>query len=115
VAHQLDALLEDDAALVVHHVVEFEHVLALVEVARLDLLLRLLERPVDPGMDDRLALLEPELLEHAVHALGTEDAHQVILKRKEEFGVARVALTAGTAAQLIVDAPAFVTLGAEHV
>ncbi len=50
-----------DLALVVHHVVEFEQVLADVEVARLDLLLRLLQRLVDPGMDDRLALLEAEL------------------------------------------------------
>ena len=66
VAHQLDALLEDDLALVVHHVVEFQQVLADVEVARLDLLLRLLQRLVDPGMDDRLVLLEAELLQHAV-------------------------------------------------
>ena len=61
VLHQLDALVEDDLALVVHHVVELEDVLADVEVARLDLLLRLLQRLVDPGMDDRLVLLQPEL------------------------------------------------------
>ena len=57
VAHQFDALVEDHLALVVHHVVELEQVLADVEVARLDLLLRLLQRLVDPGMDDRLVLL----------------------------------------------------------
>ncbi len=44
------------------HVVELEQVLADVEVARLDLLLRLLQRLVDPGMDDRLALLQAEPL-----------------------------------------------------
>jgi hypothetical protein len=83
--HQLDALLEDDLALVVHHVVELEQVLADVEVARLDLLLRLFQCLVDPGMDDRLALLEAELLQHAVHAVGAEDAHQVVLQRQEEL------------------------------
>ena len=114
-AHQLDALLEDDLALVVHHVVELEQVLADVEVARLDLLLRLLERPVDPRMDDRLVLLEAELLQHAVHALGAEDAHQVVLQRQEELRMAGVALAAGAAAQLVVDAPALVALGADDV
>ena len=115
VLHQLDALVEDDLALVVHHVVELEHVLADVEVARLDLLLRLLQRLVDPGMDDRLVLLEAELLQHAVELVGPEDAHQVVLQRQEELGMAGVALAAGAAAQLVVDAPQFVALGAEHV
>ena len=40
----------------------FEQVLADVEVARLDLLLRLLQRLVDPGMDDGLALFQAEPL-----------------------------------------------------
>ena len=59
--HELLALLEHDLALVVHDVVVFEDVLADVEVARLDLRLRPLDRLVDPGMDDRLVLLEAEL------------------------------------------------------
>ena len=115
VVHPFDALLEDDLALVVHHVVEFQDVLADVEVARFDLLLRLFQRLVDPGMDDRLVLLQPELLQHAVELVGAEDAHQIVFERQEEFGVAGIALAAGTAAQLVVDAPAFVPLGAEHV
>ena len=115
VAHDVDAVLEDDLALVVHHVVVLEHVLAGVEVARLDLLLRLLQRLVDPGMGDGLAFLQAELLQHAVHAVRAEDAHQVVLERQVELGAARVALAAGAAAQLVVDAPALVALGAEHV
>ena len=114
VLHQLDALVEDDLALVVHHVVELEDVLADVEVARLDLLLRLLQRLVDPGMDDRLVLLQAELGQHAVELVGPEDAHQVVFEREEELRAARIALAAGAAAQLVVDAPALVALGAEH-
>ena len=58
--HPLDALVEDDLALVVEDVVELQEVLADVEVTDLDLLLRLFERLVDPGMDDRFVLLQPE-------------------------------------------------------
>jgi hypothetical protein len=43
--HQFLALIEDDLALIVHHVIEFEQVLADVEVARLDLLLGPLRAP----------------------------------------------------------------------
>jgi len=107
-------LLEDDLALVVHHVVELEQVLADVEVARLDLLLRLLQRLVDPGMDDGLVLLEAEPLQHRVELVRPEDAHEVIFERQEELGMPGIALAAGAAAQLVVDAAALVPLGAEH-
>ena len=66
-------------------------------------------------MDDRLVLLEAELLQHAVHALGAEDAHQVVLQRQEELRAPGIALAAGAAAQLVVDAAALVALGADHV
>ena len=115
VAHHVDALLEDDLALIVHHVVVLEHVLARVEVARLDLLLRLLQRLVDPGMRDGLAFLQAQLLQHAVHAVRAEDAHQVVFEGQVELGTAGVALAARAATQLVVDAPALVALGADHV
>src|SRR3982074_2015963 len=57
--HPFHPLIEDHLALVVHHVVELQQVLADVEVARLQLLLRLLQRLVDPGMNDRIVLLAP--------------------------------------------------------
>ena len=59
--------------------------------------------------------LRPSLLQHAVELVGAEDAHQVVFERQEELGMAGVALAAGAAAQLVVDAPALVPLGAEHV
>ena len=115
VVHQLQTLLEDHLALIVHHVVVFEDVLADVEVARLDLALGVLDRLVHPGMGDRLAVLRGRASAAWRPCARSEDAHQVVLQRQEELGAARVALTAGAAAQLVVDAPAFVALGAEHI
>ena len=66
-------------------------------------------------MDDRLVVLQAEAPQHRVHALGAEDAHQVVLQRQEEFRAAGIALPARTAAQLVVDASAFVPLGADDV
>ena len=80
-----------------------------------DLLLRFFERLVDPGMDDRLVILEAERCQHGLHPVRAENAHQIVVERQEELGAARVALTAGAAAQLIVDAPTFVPLGADDV
>ena len=114
-AHEVAALLENDLALVVHHVVVFEDVLAGVEIAGLDLALRLFDRLVDPAVDDGLALLKAELLQHPVHAVGAEDAHQIVLQGQEELGAAGVALAAGAAAELIVDAPALMPLSADDV
>ena len=58
---------------------------------------------------------KPEAAQHAVHALGAEDAHQVVFEREEEFAVARIALTAGTAAELVVDAAEFMALRADDI
>ena len=47
--------------------------------------------------------------------LGAEDPHQVVLEAEVEVGAPRVALAAGAAAELVVDAAAFVALGRQHV
>ena len=49
--------------------------------ARLNLALRLFKRLVDPWMHNRFAVFQAELRQHAVHALGTENTHQIIFKR----------------------------------
>ena len=61
----------------------------------------------------RLALLEAQLAEHGIHAVDREDAHQVVLQAQEEGRMARIALAAGTATQLVVDAAGFMALGAD--
>jgi hypothetical protein len=115
-AHQLGALLVDDLALIVGDVVVFEQVLAGVEVVRLDLALRALDLLREHAALDDLAFLHAGRLQPALGALRVaEDAHQVVFEREIEAARARVALTAGTAAQLVVDAPRLVALGADDV
>src|SRR5262249_41051263 len=47
--------------------------------------------------------------------VGPEDAKEVVFERQEEPGGPRIALTSGAAAQLIVDPPRLVPLGADDV
>ena len=104
----------DDLALLVHHLVVLEDVLADLGVAGLDGVLR----PLD-GLGDHLRLdrhvVGKRLAHHPVHGAGGEQAHELVLEREVEAALAGVALTAGAAAQLVVDAAALVALGAEHV
>ena len=119
---EVDLALEDLAAqrvdaltLLVHHVVVLEQVLADGEVLRLDLLLRPLDRAGHHPVLDRDAFFHAEPLHQAGDAVRPEDAHQVVFERQVEARRAGIALAAGAAAQLVVDAPRLVTLGAEDV
>ena len=105
----------DDLALLVHHVVVLEQVLADVEVVRLDPLLRALDRAGHQRCSMTSPSCTPRRVHHAGDALAAEEAHQVVLEREEEARGARVALAAGAAAQLAVDAAALVALGADDV
>ena len=64
-------------------------------------------------MDDGLAFLQPQFLQHRVHALGAEDAHQIVFEGQIEQRAAGIALAPGAAAQLVVNAAAFMALGAD--
>ena len=55
----------------------------------------------------------PEAVEDPVDAVAGEQAHEVVLGGQEEARLARVALAAGAAAQLVVDPARLVALGAE--
>ena len=94
----------DRLALLVHHVVVLEEVLAGLEVAPLDLLLRALDRLRHHPVLDGNALLHAEALHPGHQALAAEDAHQVVLEREVEARRAGIALAAGAAAELVVDA-----------
>ena len=64
---------------------------------------------------DRHVLFHAEPQHQVLHALAAEDAQQVVLQREEETRAAGIALAAGAAAQLVVDAPRFVPLGGDDV
>ena len=57
----------------------------------------------------------PRLLHQAGDPIRAEDAHQVVFERQVEARRAGIALAAGAAAQLVVDAPRLVALGGEDV
>src|SRR5262245_12650530 len=80
----------DDLALLVEHVVVLEEVLADVEVVRLDLLLGVPDGARDEPVLDRHALLHAEPLHQVLHAVGAEDAQQVVLERQVEARRARI-------------------------
>ena len=89
------------------------------EVLLLDLLLGALDLLREHLVLDRqlvavLVLLGEELVvEDAVDAVAGEQAHEVVLGGQVEARLARVALAAGAAAQLVVDPARLVALGAE--
>ena len=105
----------DDLALLIHHVVVFEQMLADVEVVAFDLALRVGDGAGDQAVLDRHAFFHAEAGHQALDAFGAEDAQQVVLERQKEARCAGVALAAGAAAQLVVDAAALVALRAHDV
>ena len=112
---QLVALLVDHAALIVGHVVVLQQLLADVEIARLDTVLRLGDRPVDDRMLDGLAFGHLQLLHDGTQPFAAEDAQQRIFERQIETRAAGVALPSRAAAQLVVDPARLVALGADDV
>ena len=66
-------------------------------------------------MLDRLAFRHLQLVHDGAQALAGEDAQKRIVERQVEARGTGIALTTGTAAQLVVDATGLVTLGADDV
>ncbi len=111
----LPAFAVDDLALLVHDVVVLENRLANLVVVVLDFALRALDRARDHLGFDRSLVGEADHLHHALNALGAEEAHDFIFERDVEARRARIALTAGAAAQLVVDPARFVPFRADDV
>lgn len=76
----LAALAVHDFTLLVHDIVVLEDVLADVEVARLDLLLRVLDGIRDELVFDWLILVHAELVHDARDAVRGEEAQQVVFE-----------------------------------
>ena len=111
----LVAFRVDRLALAVDHVVELDDALADVEVEALDARLRALDRARHELRLDGHVLVQPQALHEPGHPFVGEALHEVVIEREVEPRRARVALSAGAATQLVVDAPRVVALRADDV
>ena len=98
----------------VDDVVVLNNIFARIEVKAFDPLLRRLKRLADRFVLDGHVFFYPKALHQAGNALTLEDPHQIIFGRDVELGVTRVALTATTAPQLVVDPARLMPLAADH-
>ena len=105
----------DYLALLVEDIVVLEQALANRVILLLDLLLRGFDGAIEKRVLQFLALLHRSLHQAGREVALQEQAHEVILEREEELGESGVSLAGAAAAQLAVDAPGFVALGADHV
>ena len=64
---------------------------------------------------DGHVLFHAQAQHEVLHALAAENAQQVVLQGEEEARAAGIALAAGAAAKLVVDAAGFVALGGHDV
>src|SRR5204862_4839565 len=90
-------------------------VLAGDEVLLLDLLLGVLDLVREDLRLHRLVVRQLEALHDVVDPVAGEEPHEIILAGEVEARLAGVALAAGAAAKLVVDAPRLMALGAEDV
>ncbi len=95
----------DDRTLHVDHVIEFDNVPAAVEVGSLDPRLRGLDLAAHQPRLNGDVLVDPKRRHQPPHPLPPEDPHQVVFEGEKEPALAGVALAAGPAPQLVVDAP----------
>ena len=111
----LTSFLVDDLPLLVHDLVIIQQILTNTKVVALDLLLGVLNGIGQHLVGQFLVFGDLQGVEHIDHTLGTEQAHQVILQRDIEPGFTGIALSSGTAAQLVVDTSGFMPLGTDDL
>src|SRR5437667_30722 len=80
---------------------------------QLDALLGLADGARDPGVGDDFPFLGAGAVHPAGDAVGPEQPHQIVFEGQEEHTLSGIALAAGAATQLPVDAARFVPLGAD--
>ncbi len=113
-SHQgVAAFFIDNGALLVHHVIVFEQMLADAEVVLFDFLLGAFDGLVDNGRFDYFAFFYAETVHDFGNALAGKQTHQVVFQRNKEYRRTGVALAACTSAQLAVYTTAFVALGTD--
>ena len=105
----------DHLPLLVHDVVVFQEVFADIEVVAFHPLLGLFDGIGNQAVLDGLAFAHAQAAHEALDAVGAEDAQQVVFQGEVEAGGAGIALAAGAAPELVVDAPGFMAFGAQDM
>ena len=111
----LHTLPVNDGSLGVHHVIVFQNALSGAEVPAFHVLLGIFH---GTGQDLRInggIFIQSQGVHHAHDPVGGEQTHQIVFQTQVEPAFTGVTLTAGTAAQLVVDAAALMALGADDV
>ena len=105
------ALFIHDLTLFAQHIIILQQLLAHVKVVAFHALLRLRDRL---GHHLGFDLLIAKLVEQSIELFTAETHHQRIFQRDIEAGEARIALTAASSAQLIVDTAGLMTFTAQY-
>ena len=100
----------------VQHVVIFQCMFADVEVGAFHTFLRLFDHSGKHVVFQRDVFIEHvDALQHPFQTFPAEQTDDLVLKGEEEAGGTGVALTGGTAAQLVIDPAAFVPFGTDDM
>ena len=101
--------------MLVHHIVVFKRVFANVEIVAFNAGLGLGDGIGDEAIFNHIVLAYPEPFHDILQAVAAESANQIVFGRNEELRRTRVALPTGAAAELIINAPSLVALGADDM
>ncbi len=110
----LHTLAVNGFALFVHYLVILQRVLSYTEVSALYRPLRVFHASCKHFALQTLVVIYFEHVVKLFHAFAAETLCKVVLKRNKENGIAGVALTPRTSAELIIDTAGFVALGTEY-
>ena len=96
--------------MLVHHLIVLKQVFTNAKVVVLYLLLCGFDGIAERLMLNLLIFGNSQRIKHGNHPLGAKKTHQIIFQGNIKLGLARISLTAGTTAQLVVNTPGFMTL-----
>src|SRR5581483_6469345 len=103
----------DGPAVAVHDIVVLDYILAGIEVEAFDFLLGALQAFADHLAFDWRIVIDFQSVHYSGDTLTAVNPHQVVLAGNVELGLARLALAAGPAAQLVVDPARFMALATQ--
>jgi len=98
----------------VNNVIILNNVFAAIKVETFNTFLGRFESLADHAVADWHIVIDAKALHDHRDAIALEDAHEVIFTRDEELSGTRIALTATTTAELIIDTTRIVTSSADH-